>query len=508
MPVLEVSNLKFGYENEDLYSSISFSLNHKEHAVLVGPNGIGKSTFLKLIVKKLSPDSGKITWENNISYAYLDQQLEVEKDMSINQYLYGVYANLFELEEKLNQLYIEISTSNDVDKLLDRAESMREYLESNNFYNIETEINNVIVGLGLKTIDFNRTLKTLSGGEKAKVYLAKLLLEKPDCILMDEPTNFLDKNHIEWLIEYLNSFQGTFLIISHDQYFLSKIAKVVYAFENKKLNKYKGNYEYYLNERELRIDIQEKEYKKQQEYIKKLETYIQKNITRASTTKMAQSRRKRLEKLERIDKPKEQYEPHILFPYSKDMGQKALELVNLEVGYDHAILEPINFLLKKNERIEIIGKNGIGKSTFIKTILGIIEPINGSFKFNPSIEINYFSQEEDFDYSKTAIDYIRYRYPMMEIGKVMSTLGALGIKGDLARKPLFELSGGELCRVRLSLLTLKKSNFLIMDEPTNHLDAVTKEELHEAIAEFPGCVIIVSHEKGFAEDLVDYTIKF
>ncbi len=510
MSVLTVENLNFGYQNENLYNSLSFALQSGEHATLVGPNGSGKTTLMRLICHDLSLDSGRIEWSKGISYAYLDQQLEVKGDIRIDEYLYGVYKDLFEREKKLNTLYQEASLSSGDNQatLLERAESIRESLEIDNFYNIEVEVNNVVNGLGLREIDLSLPLSMISGGEKAKVYLAKLLLEKPDVLLMDEPTNFLDKYHIEWLENYLNAFKGTFLIISHDDAFLKSISKVVYALENKNIVKYKGDYSYYLSERNSRHERADKEYERQKEFIKKTKMFIEKNLTRASTTKRAQSRRKMLEKLSVIEKPKEEYKIHIRFPYSKDLGQQALVLDELVVGYDSPLLPPVSHILKKNERIELIGRNGVGKSTLVKTILSSIPPISGSFRINPSATINYFSQEEVFDESLTPMGYIREKYPDMKNEDVLKTLAPLGIKRDLAIKKMSELSGGERQRVRLSRMTLLKSNFLILDEPTNHLDKVSKEALHESIEDFPGSVIIVSHEKGFADDLVDYVISF
>lgn len=511
MSLLVVKGLNFSYTDADIYRSVDFALQQGDHATLVGPNGSGKSTFMKLIAKKLTPDSGTIEWMPGIRYAYLDQQLEVEKDQSISSYLYGAYHDLFNQEKKMNEIYEEAAKENDItqERLLLRAEAIRENLELNNFYQVETEINNVVMGLGLGSLDLSLSLSRLSGGEKAKVYLAKILLEKPDVILMDEPTNFLDKVHIDWLEGYLNTFKGSFIIISHDQEFLRAVSGVVYAFENHNLVRYKGNYDYYLSQKDLRFEQERKNYEKQQEYIKRTEIFIKKNLTRASTTKRAQSKRTQLSKIDVLDKPTVQHSVYINFPFSKNLGTRTLIIKNLEIGYDgKPLLEPLSYELLNNERVEIVGKNGVGKTTLVKTLLGMIPSISGSFIFGPSVEINYFSQEEDIDLSKNAVDYIHSYYPDMEKNKVMSTLAPLGVRGDLAMKPLSELSGGELERVRLSLMTLKKSNFLILDEPTNHLDKLTKVALHQAIDSFPGAVMIVSHEKGFADDLVDYVIKF
>lgn len=510
MSILTINDLKFGYENDGMYNSLSFQLELFDHATLVGPNGCGKTTLMKIISGLLSPDSGKVEWERGVKYAYLDQQLEVKEDVIVSEYLYGVYNDLFKKEEKINDLYIEAASASpdDATTLLERAEEIRLSLETANFYNIETEINNVIVGLGLKDIDLKNHLKILSGGEKAKVYLAKMLLEKPDVILMDEPTNFLDKPHVKWLENYLNNFKGTFLVISHDQSFLANISRVVYAIENKKLIKYKGDYNYYLKEKNARFEQARKEYEKQVEFIKKTKIFIQKNIVRASTTKQAQSRRKMLEKIDILEKPKTEYQIKLRFPYSRDLGQHVLELNELEIGYKEPLLPPLTLLVKKNERIEVVGKNGVGKTTLIKTLLDVIKPLSGSYRFNPSADINYFSQEEDIDLTKTPMDYIRMLHPDLTNEEVLRILAPLGIKNDLARKNMEFLSGGELARVRLARMTKKKSNILILDEPTNHLDKLSKDILRDAIEAFPGSVILVSHEKGFADDLVDYAISF
>jgi len=510
MPIVEINNIKFKYTDNNLYNNISFTMEKGEHIVLVGPNGSGKSTLMKIIAGKISPDDGTVKWTNNIKYSYLDQYLEVNKNITISEYLYGTYSKLFNEEERMNKIYETLGdlNPNEMEKQLNIAESIREYLEQNDFYNIETEINHCIVGLGLKNVDKERIVANLSGGEKMKVFLCKMLLEKPDCILMDEPTNFLDKEHVEWLIDYLKGYKNSFLVISHDKEFLRGIANIVYAIESKNLSKYKGNYDYYLKERDLRVKQHEDAYERQQDLIKRTNIFIEKNITRASTTKMAQSRRKMLEKLDIIERPDHEYQPFIKFPYQKNPSDNVLFIENLLIGYDKPLLPELTYKIKSNERVEILGKNGIGKSTLIKTLMGKLKAISGNFKYNPSVVINYFSQEEELDMTINAIDYIRILYPMFTLEECLKSLAPLGIKGDLARKPLSGLSGGELCRVRLSRMTLKKSNLLVLDEPTNHLDQITKNALKDAIDDYDGAVILVSHEKGFADTIVDTVIKF
>jgi ATPase subunit of ABC transporter with duplicated ATPase domains len=511
MAILDVEGLRFKYTDIDLFNNVSFRINPKEHLVLVGDNGTGKSTFMNLIAKNLIPDAGKITWLNNISYGYLDQHLKVKTDVTINEYLTESFAPLLAKEKKMNEYYEMLCTcpEYEYDKYLSFAQSIQEELEKLGFYQMNSTLGNMINGLGLNEYDLDTKLNTLSGGTRAKVYLAKLLLDAPDVILMDEPTNFLDIAHIEWLTKYLNSFEKAFLVISHDENFIRNIARGVWCLDNKNLVHYNMGYDLYLKERMIRDDNYRKAYENQQKFIKNTEQFIQKNIVRASTTKQAQSRRKMLERLERLEKPKNHEPMHLTFPFSKELGQEVLKLKNLTIGYSNkVVLEDLEFLLKHNQKIAVIGRNGIGKSTLLKTIVGVLEPLAGEYKWNPSADLNYFAQEETYASNVNAINYLRYYYHSKTDGELRSVLATAGIKGDMATRPMSELSGGQQTKVRLALMTMKKSNVLIFDEPTNHLDIQSKMELFESIEKFPGSVIMVSHEDDFYSELIDFELRF
>lgn len=511
MGLLDVVDLEFKYTDQNLYNKVNFRILPKEHIVLVGDNGCGKSTFMNLIARNLIPDKGSIEWMKQVKYAYLDQLLKVKTDVSIYAYLTEVFVPLLEKEKEMNRYYEALCTASekDYDMLLLKANNIQEELEKKNFYQMNSTLGNMVNGLGIAEYGLDTHLKNLSGGQRAKVYLAKLLLEAPDVLLMDEPTNFLDTAHIEWLAKYLKNFPNAFVVISHDEAFLRQIGEVVYCLENKELVRYKMNYDLYLREKALRNEQYQEAYDKQQKYIKKTQAFIQKNIVRATSTKQAQSRRKALEKIKVLEKPIHHEPMKLHFPFSKELGMEILKLTNLSVGYPNkVVLEHLDFLLKHNQKVVILGQNGIGKSTILKTIIGQIPALEGSFSWNPSVVFNYFAQEEDYDAVTTPVSYLRRYYPLKTDGELRTILAAAGIKGELALKPMKSLSGGQQTKVRLALMTMKKSNVLIFDEPTNHLDIYSKEELKQSIDSFPGCVILVTHEPDFYEGIVDIELKF
>lgn len=511
MSLLEVEGLQFKYTDQNLFNSISFRILQGDHIVLVGDNGCGKSTFMNIIAKNLIPDAGSISWMNRVRFSYLDQQLKVKNDISIYDYITEVFSPLIQKEAKMNSYYEMLCTcdESEYDKYLGYAQSIQDELDNSGFYAMNSTLGNMINGLGISDYGMDTHLKNLSGGQRAKVYLAKLLLESPDVLLMDEPTNFLDVAHIEWLAKYLQDFKKAFVVISHDEGFLRQIGKTVYCLSNKTMTRYNMSYDAYLKERELREDQYKKQYENQQKFIKKTQDFIQKNIVRATSTKQAQSRRKVLERLSVLEKPKNHDPMHIKFPFSKGLGQEVLKLENLTVGYPNkVVLENLNFLMKQNQKVAILGHNGIGKSTILKTIVGILPALGGKFTWNPSADINYFAQEEEYDHAITPIGYLRYYYHLKTDGELRSILATAGIKADLATKPMCELSGGQQTKVRLALMSMKKSNVLIFDEPTNHLDVLSKAELWDAIDKFPGSVILVTHEDNFYEGLVDLELRF
>lgn len=511
MGLLDVENLEFKYTDNQLYNKINFRILPKEHIVLVGENGCGKSTFMNLIAGNLIPDQGTIEWQKQITYGYLDQQLKVKTDVSIYDYLTEVFKPLLEKEKEMNSYYDALATAKEYeyDNLLLKANNIQDELEKKNFYQMNSTLGNMINGLGISGYGMDTHLKNLSGGQRAKVYLAKLLLDAPDVLLMDEPTNFLDVAHIEWLAKYLKSFSKAFVVISHDEDFLRQIGEVVYSFENKDLIRYKMNYDLFLKEKNIRNEQYQEAYNKQQKYIKKTQEFIQKNIVRATTSKQAKSKRKMLEKIKVLEKPVHHDPMTLHFPFSVELGQEVLKLDDLSVGYGNKIvLEHLDFLLKHNQKVVLLGHNGIGKSTILKTITNQISALGGDYKWNPSVVINYFAQEEEYDNITTPVSYLRRFYPLKTDGELRSILAKAGIKGDLALKLMKNLSGGQQTKVRLALMTMKKSNVLIFDEPTNHLDIHSKSELWDSINEFPGCVILVTHEPEFYEGLVDIELKF
>lgn len=508
MSLLEVKDLTFSYGDKKLYLDASMRLFAGEHAVLVGPNGAGKSTLLKLLDKSLKPDKGSIEWVPHIKVGYLDQYAKLDPKLKVKSYLYDVFLPLFEKEEEMNTYYERIAQEPDnYDRLLTWASDLQDQLLDSDFYAIKSLVGNIIHGLGLTMDILDQSIETLSGGMRAKIILGKLLLEKSDVLLLDEPTNFLDVKHIEWLIKFLNSYEKAFIVVSHHEGLLKDIAQTVFAVETGKISRYKGNFDYYLKEREQRLSIQEKAFINQQNFIKKTESFIQKNIARATTTKRAQSRRKMLAKIDRIIEPHKSKTYHFKFPFSTPTGKKVLVTKDLEIGYDESLLEPLSVIIRKEEKVAITGRNGVGKSTFLKSILERIPILGGSFEWIDTAKISYFEQDELYTSHITAFEVIHGIYPHFTKKEVMSLLAAHGINYDMANREMKSLSGGEQTKVRLAILRHEKSNVLILDEPTNHLDQAAKDALKDALIAYPGTMILVSHETVFYQDICDYEIS-
>ncbi len=508
MSVLDVNKLKFTYGEETLYHEASFRLFEGEHAVLVGPNGSGKTTLLKLLNHQLIPDSGSIEWHPHKRIGYLDQHQKIDETLRVKQYLYAVFYDLFEKEQHMQQWYEDAATADPLtqSKLLNRAAKISDELLDSDFYLIKSEVSKIIHGLGLSLAILDQPIKVLSGGMRSKVILAKLLLESADVLLLDEPTNFLDIKHIDWLTKFLQHYDKAFIVVSHHEAFLKAIATSVLALEGGQIARYKGDFNFYLKERILRHSQHQKAYVSQQKLIERTEDFIRKNIVRDSTTKRAQSRRKMLEKLPRIGKPLKTRTYRFKFPIGRRTGKEVLVLNDLVIGYEHPLVEPLSLTVRSQEKVVVTGKNGIGKTTLIKTILNQLKPLAGEFTWIDTADMGYFAQDLNWKKEMTPFQLVHEAYPHFDRRQILSLLATHGIDFDQSHRIIDTLSGGEQTKTRLALMRHTKANVLIFDEPTNHLDAAAKDALKEAMIDYQGTLILVSHEPDFYQDICDYEI--
>lgn len=508
MSLLEVKNLSHTYGDKKLYSNVCFELYKGEHMGIVGVNGAGKSTLLKIICNTVIPDEGEIKWQSNINIGILDQYAEIVEDYSIYDYLKTAFNELYKIEQKLNKLYEEMAY-NQNENIMKKAAVYQEMLEEREFYSIDSSIKKVATGLGIDAIGYDKELKKLSGGQRAKTILAKLLLQSPDILLLDEPTNFLDKEHIKWLSEYLEEFKGAFIIVSHDFDFLDKITTCICDIDHKNIRKYNGGYSAFLKQKERLQEDYVRRYSEQKREIDKLEKYIAKNKVRASTAKIAKGRQKQLDKIERIDAPSfRTLKPVIKFKYTHATPKIALSIKDLEVGYRYAILPKLNFTINNGEKVVITGFNGIGKSTLLKTIIGEIKSLSGKVKFGENIKPGYYEQDLKWENDQlNPMEIISDEFPKMTNNEIRKHLSQCGVKSETALQSIKSLSGGEQSKVKLCKLTLTLCNLLILDEITNHMDLDSKEALKEALIAYEGTVVLVSHEAAFYEDLADRIIN-
>lgn len=503
MSILSVANLSHGFADKKLYDDAGFELNKQDHMGIVGQNGAGKSTLIKILTGTILPDEGSVKWQNKVTYGYLDQYADIPDGDTLYQFLTTAYAHLFALKDKMDKCYADYAENLD-DDLLEKAGRIQETLEANNFYDIDTEIARVMTGLGLDDIGRDHIVSEMSGGQRSKIILAKLLLQNPDVLLLDEPTNYLDTAHIDWLENYLTNFTGAFIVISHDYDFLTEITNCICDVAFGKITKYRGNFKAAMKQKDARKEAQLKAFDKQQVVIEKAEKFIRKNKAGSHST-MAKSREKMLSHLDRIDPPSENLRSHFDFPYLETGSQNAVAVKKLAVGYGkRQLLEPVTFSLTAGEKIAFSGFNGAGKSTLIKSILGRIPALSGTTVFSPSSKVNYFSQELIWDNPElNPLETIQEKYPTMLPKTIRTKLAKCGINAADTQKPMHILSGGEQTKVKLCLLELVESNFLVMDEPTNHLDDETKAALSEALQKFKGNLIVVSHEDGFYTNWID-----
>lgn len=506
MSILTITNLAHMYDDKVLFDDGNLVVNNGEHCGIVGLNGAGKTTFMNIITGKVIQDSGEIKWGGGFKWGYLDQHADIDRTLTVMQYLEGTFRGLFEDNERLEKMYADMCNPEidplELEKLIDKSGKLMDKLQHENFFELEANIKKVANGLGIGAFGYDTLIANLSGGQRAKVMLAKLLLSDLDLMLLDEPTNFLDIEHIEWLGGFLESFPGTFLLVSHDTSFLNRVCKVIINIENKQIKKYTGSYDQFMLQRESNAKQYEENYLRQQREIKKMEDYIAKNKARASTAGMANSRKKMLERIDVMEKPTVFYPAVFQFPYLTINTKNMLDVKNLIVGYTAPILPPVNIHMESGTKLWLRGTNGIGKSTILKTIMGKIKSLGGEYEFHLNSKISYLEQDLEFRNLETnAMLYMNEQYPRYGQKEIRSKLAGVGIKNDLATRPIKNLSGGEQVRVKLCDLMQTPSNLLILDEPTNHLDVKAKESLKAALITYAGALILVSHEHGFAEEI-------
>ncbi len=503
MSVLNVENVTYGYGSRQILENASFRLLKGEHVGLVGANGEGKSTFLNIITGKLIPDEGSVSWCKHITTGYLDQSSTLTKGKTIREVLREAFADMYRGEQEMLEMYERMSScsEDEMESLLEDVGEIQEMLDHGGFYILDSRIEEYANGLGLCEIGLDKDVGELSGGQRTKVLLTKLLLENPIILILDEPTNFLDENHIVWLTRLLQNYENAFILVSHDVAFLNSVINVVYHVDNATLTRYKGDYGNYLAMSELKKRQQLQAYDKQQKEISGLEDFIARNKARVATTNMAKSRQKKLDKMDIIEIGKEKPKPIFSFASARTTGKIVIEANNLVIGYDEPLTSPLNLQLERGQKIAIKGVNGLGKSTLLKTLLGIQPPISGTVELDQFVEAGYFEQEKAAG-SNTAHDEIWREFPALTNAQVRGALAKCGLTAEQIGSQMKVLSGGENAKVRLCKLMLRNMNLLVLDEPTNHLDVDAKEALKAALSEFHGTMLLVSHEPEFYHDIV------
>lgn len=504
--ILDVKHLTHGFGDRAIFHDVSFRLLKGEHIGLVGANGEGKSTFMNIVTGHLQPDEGKVTWAKNVRAGYLDQHTVLEQGMSIRDVLCSAFSFLYDMEQEMNQMFEKMGEAGEeeMDRLLDETGTIQDLLNQHDFYMIDVKVEEVARALGLQEMGLDTDVTKLSGGQRTKVLLAKLLLEKPDILLLDEPTNYLDENHIEWLKRYLLDYENAFILISHDIPFLNSVVNLIYHMENQELNRYVGNYDKFMEVYEVKKAQLEAAYKRQQKEIEDLKDFVARNKARVATRNMAMSRQKKLDKMEVIELAAERPKPEFFFRNARAAGKVIFETEDLVIGYDQGrpLSKPINLRMERGEKIAIVGTNGIGKTTFLKSVLGLIKPLSGKAKLGDYLYPGYFEQEMGAS-ENSCIEEIWETFPAFSQYEVRSALAKCGLTTKHIESKVKVLSGGEQAKVRLCKLLNVETNVLLLDEPTNHLDVDAKEELKRALQEYKGAILLVCHEPEFYEQVAD-----
>ena len=471
MSILTVEHLSHGFGDRAIFDDVSFRLLKGEHVGLVGANGEGKSTFFNIVTGKLAPDEGKIQWAKNCRVGYLDQHTALKPGQTMRDVLKSAFSYLFNMEDRMNEICDLLGSAGEEEMtaLMEELGEIQDMLTMHDFYMIDAKVEEVARALGLLDLGLDREVSDLSGGQRTKVLLAKLLLEKPDILLLDEPTNYLDEEHIEWLKRYLTEYENAFVLISHDIPFLNSVINIIY---------------------------------RQQQEISELKDFVARNKARVATRNMAMSRQKKLDNMEKIELAAEKPKPEFHFQKGRTSGKVLFETEELVIGYDEPLSVPLSLSMERGQKIALIGANGIGKTTLLKSILGLIPPLSGSCRLGDYLEIGYFEQEMPPGNTNTCIEEIWNEFPGMNQFEVRSALAKCGLTTRHIESQVRVLSGGEQAKVRLCKLINRDSNLLLLDEPTNHLDVDAKAELKRALTEYKGSLLLICHEPDFYEDFV------
>ncbi len=503
MSILNVEHLTHGFGDRAIFNDVSFRLLKGEHVGLIGANGEGKSTFMNIITGKLMPDEGKVEWAKNVRVGYLDQHTVLTPGMTIRQVLASAFDFLYDMEKQMNEICEKMgdATPEELEQYMEDLGTLQNLLTMHDFYMIDAKVEEVGRALGLTEIGLDRDVTELSGGQRTKILLGKLLLEKPDILLLDEPTNYLDAEHIEWLKRYLNDYENAFILISHDIPFLNSVINLVYHMDNQELNRYVGDYDKFQEVYAMKKSQLEAAYNRQQKEIADLKDFVARNKARVATRNMAMSRQKKLDKMDMIELAAEKPKPEFHFKEGRTTSRIIFEARDLVIGYDEPLSKPLNLTMERKEKVALIGANGIGKTTLLKSILGLIPPLSGEVEQGDYLEIGYFEQEMSGSGDNSCIDEIWQEFPSYTQYEVRSALAKCGLTTKHIESRIMVLSGGEQAKVRLCKLLNRPTNVLLLDEPTNHLDVAAKEELKRALKEYKGSVLMVCHEPEFYEGL-------
>lgn len=503
--VLEVSNLSHGFGDRVIFDNVSFRLLKGEHIGLVGANGEGKSTFMNIVTGNMEPEDGKVTWAKNVKVGYLDQHTVLTPGMTIGDVLRSAFEDLYAVEERINEICNKLGDTSDEDAmntLLEEMGELQDVLDSHDFYSIDIKVDEIARAFEILPLGLDRDVSDLSGGQRTKILLAKLLLQKPEILLLDEPTNYLDAGHIEWLKRYLQEYDNAFILISHDIPFLNDVVNIIYHMENAALDRYVGNYDKFKEVYDVKKSQLEAAYRRQQQEISDLKDFVARNKASVATRNMAMSRQKKLDKMDVIELAKEKPKPEFHFKEARTPGKVIFETTDLVIGYDAAkpLSRPINLRMERGEKIALVGTNGIGKTTFLKSVLGLIPSLSGNAFLGDYLYKGYFEQEVTPS-DNSCIEEIWETFPSYSQYEVRSALAKCGLTTKHIESKVRVLSGGEQAKVRLCKLINTETNILLLDEPTNHLDVDAKEELLRALKAYKGSILLVCHEPEFYESL-------